>query len=160
VKLCSFFYRDKKRVYKLYLNKQNKIAKKKFSSVPFGSRIVFVPHCMRNSEACVAIENDSYYVCRECCGCKISKISKLIKKLKYRSLYIVKGSSVVGKIIKEKEPKAIIGIACFFEGNQVFKKILKKKDIATQFVPLMKDGCSGTDIDMKKMEDILYLTTD
>ncbi|OEG71300.1 hypothetical protein ATZ36_15410 [Candidatus Endomicrobiellum trichonymphae] len=109
---------------------------------------------MRNTVVCAAIEKDRCYICTECGGCKISDITKLIRKLNYRDLYIVKGGRAIEKIIREQKPEAIVGIACFFEGNQAFK-MLKDENVAVQFVPLTKDGCATTDTDLTEVEKVL-----
>jgi hypothetical protein len=109
---------------------------------------------MRNTEVCTAIEKGRCYICAECGGCKISDITRLIKKLNYRDLYIVKGGRAIEKIIKEQKPEAIVGIACFFEGNQAFK-MLKDENVTVQFVPLTKTGCATTDTDLTEVERVL-----
>jgi hypothetical protein len=141
-------------ICRLFIDNKNKLQARKFASVPFSERIVFAPHCLRNISICTAIEKDSYYSCAECDGCKISKISKFIKKLNYKALYVVKGGRAIEKIIKENDSKAVVGIACFLEGSQAFK-MLKDKDIAIQFIPLTKDGCSSTDTNLKEVEKVL-----
>jgi len=156
MRLCEFSHKSKEHAYKTFTNKQNRLQEKKFASTPFNSRLVFVPHCMRNTLVCAAKEKESYYTCSECCGCKINAISKLVKNLNYQTLYILKGGRAIEKIIKEQKPKAVIGVACFLEGYQAFK-ILKDKNIAVQFVPLKKDGCANTDIDINEVEKALVI---
>ncbi|MDR1401320.1 MAG: DUF116 domain-containing protein [Endomicrobium sp.] len=151
---CKPSRKNKDLTYKTFTDKQNKLQEKRFASIPFDKRLVFVPHCMRNTTFCAAEEKGSYYVCSECSGCEINKISKLVKKLNYQTLCILKGSRTIEKIIKEQKPKAIVGIACFFEGYQAFKT-LEDKDVAVQFVPLKKDGCVNTNVDIWKAEEIL-----
>ncbi len=154
MKLYKFLQKNKEQTYKIFTYKQNKLHLNKFASVPFNKRIAFVPHCMRNTVVCAAIEKDRCYICTECGGCKISDITKLIRKLNYRDLYIVKGGRAIEKIIREQKPEAIVGIACFFEGNQAFK-MLKDENVAVQFVPLTKDGCATTDTDLTEVEKVL-----
>jgi hypothetical protein len=153
---CGFYQKNKEQVYRVFTYKQNKLQAKKFAATPNSERIVFAPHCMRNIGVCVAIEKESYYVCMRCGGCKMYKISEFVRKSNYKGLYVVKGGRTITKIIKEQKPKAIVGIACFFEGNQVFK-MLKNEDIAIQFVPLIKDGCSATDTDLTEVARVLNL---
>jgi hypothetical protein len=156
MKLYKLPRENKKFSYKVFTHKQNKLYAKKFAITPFCKRVVFVPHCMRNTKVCTATEKDGYYICAKCNGCKISRISKLVKDLNYKALYIVKGGRIIEKIIEEQKPEAILGLACFFEGYQAFK-MLEEKHLAAQFVPLTKDGCSFTDIDLAEVENILEL---
>jgi hypothetical protein len=154
MRLCKFSQKSEEQICKFFTYKQNKLHANKFASVPFNKRIVFIPHCMRNTAVCVAVEKDRCYICTECGSCKISDITKLARKLNYRDLYIVKGSKMIEKIIKERKPEAIVGIACFFEGSQAFK-MLKSENVTVQFVPLTKDGCDTTDIDLTEVEKVL-----
>ncbi|GHT36975.1 hypothetical protein AGMMS49593_03040 [Endomicrobiia bacterium] len=143
---------------KAFTCKRNKLQTKKFAAVPFNKRVVFVPHCMRNIAVCTAVEKNSCYICVECGGCKISEISKLVKELNYQALYVVKGGRAIQHIIKEQATKAIVGIACFFEGAQAFK-ILEKENVVVQFVALTKDGCVATDTDLIETARILKYNT-
>ncbi|MDR3330744.1 MAG: DUF116 domain-containing protein [Endomicrobium sp.] len=157
MKLCKFSQRNEEEIHKIFTNRQNKIYAKKFASTQFNKRIVFVPHCMRNINACIAIEKDGYYICVECGKCKIGDISGLMRELHYSALYIAKGGRSVEKIIKDQKPEAVVGIACFFEGDQAFRT-LKEKRIVMQFVPLTKDGCTATDINLKEAVKVLRCT--
>jgi hypothetical protein len=150
---CNLFPKNK-RTYNNFIIKHNKIKAKKFSFVPVKNRIVFVPHCMRNVNNCTAVEKRGYYVCSECFNCKISKISILVKELNYKSLYILKGGSIINEIVNEQKPEGIVGIACLFEGYNAFK-MLKNTNIAVQFVPLLKSGCFNTDVNFVELEKIL-----
>lgn len=156
MRLCTITKKTKEQRYVDFTTKQNKLQEKKFASIPTRKRIVFAPHCMMHISVCKATEKDSYYICNECGKCKIAEISKLIKKLHYMALYIVKGGSTINKIIKEHKPEAIIGIACSFEGNQAFR-MLKDENLAVQFIPLTKDGCSATDTNLIGVERVLRL---
>ncbi|MDR2676749.1 MAG: DUF116 domain-containing protein [Endomicrobium sp.] len=154
MKLCKSISRNKNNAYKIFISKQNELQAKKFARVPFNKRIVVVPHCMRNTLTCIAIENKGYCTCKECGGCKIGEISKLTKKLNYSALYVLKGGRIIENIIREQKPQAVVGIACFFEGKQGFK-LLRNKNLTVQFIPLSKDGCTATDIDLQEVKIIL-----
>ncbi|MDR1720917.1 MAG: DUF116 domain-containing protein [Endomicrobium sp.] len=154
MRLCSFSQKNKEHAYKTFTNKQNRLQEEKFASIPFNNRLVFVPHCIRNTKLCAAEEKEGYYTCSECRGCKINEISRLAKELNYKTLYVLKGGRAIEKIIKEQKPKAVIGVACFFEGYQAFN-ILKDKNVAVQFTSLKKDGCANTDVDIEEVEKAL-----
>ncbi|MCA6070887.1 MAG: DUF116 domain-containing protein [Endomicrobium sp.] len=154
MRLCRLQKKSEEHARKIFTFKQNSFQVKKFASVPFNQRVVFTPHCMRNVVVCTAVEKDSYYICKECGSCKINDISKLVNSLDYKALYVVKGGRAIGKIIKEQKPKAIVGIACFFEGDQAFK-MLKEENVAVQFVPLTKDGCAATDTNLTEVAKVL-----
>jgi hypothetical protein len=157
MKVCKIRAKNSAHAYKTFTDKENKFQSEKFALVPFNKRIVFAPHCMRNVSVCVAVDKGGYYICAQCGGCKINLISKLGKQLNYKALYVAKGGRAIGKILKEEHPEAVVGIACFFEGDQAFK-LLKDMQIAVQFVPLTKDGCAATDTDLAEVERVLKQT--
>lgn len=128
-----------------------------FAAVAFSERIVFVPHCMRSVGGCAAAEKGSYYLCAECGKCKIAAISRKCRELGYQGLYILKGGRTVEKLIGEVRPKAVVGVACFYEGVQGIEQAEKGK-LAVQFVPLTKDGCADTDVNLDEVFAVLTLT--
>ena len=64
------------------------------------------------------------------------------------SLYIVPGSSFVKKIVKENNFKAVIGVACHEDLNQMMMLL---SDYCPQGVLLSKTGCFETKVDIKKV---------
>ena len=154
MKPCKNLKKSKEQIHKSFTDKQNKLNQKKFAEIPFNKRMVFAPHCMRNTAVCAAEEKEGYYVCKECGGCKIGEISGLVKKYGYAALYILKGGRAIVKIIEEQKPLAIVGISCYFEGDQAFR-ILDESGVIIQFVPLAKDGCASTDVDLAETERTL-----
>ncbi len=125
-----------------------------FASVPFNQRVVFVPHCMRNSEKCKAKEAGSYYLCAECNQCKVADISRKTRELGYQGLYLLKGGRTIEKIFSEAKPRAVVGIACFYEGKQGIEEA-EKNGAAVQCVPLTRDGCANTDVDIEDVLSVL-----
>ncbi|MDR0822649.1 MAG: DUF116 domain-containing protein [Endomicrobium sp.] len=154
--LCKVFKKSKEQAHRVFTQKQNKTFLRKFSKTPFNERVIFVPHCMRKTSLCKAKEQDSYYICANCGQCKIGEINKLAKQFGYKALYILKGGRAITKIIESDKPKAVLGVACFYEGDLAFK-LLKDYDLAVQFVNLTRDGCADTDADLSAVSDILKM---
>ena len=138
---------------KIVLKKNAKMATA-FAAVPFAERVVFVPHCMRSAAACAAQEMGSYYICKECGACKIGAINKKSRDLGYKAAYVLKGGRTIEKLVAETRPKAVIGVACYFEGVQGME-LAKKDNLIVQFVPLTKDGCADTDVDLDEVFSML-----
>jgi hypothetical protein len=154
MKICKKVKKSRQEQYKAFVDKQNKAQSAAFVKVPFKNRLIFTPHCMRNSSVCAAEEKDFYFVCRDCGGCTIFKIKRLAQELGYGGVYILKGGRAILKIVNEQKPRAIVGISCYFEGEQGFK-VMKETDIIVQYIPLTRDGCNDTDADMAETEKIL-----
>jgi hypothetical protein len=152
--LCFLPKKSQDQAGKSFINKQNTKMKAGFTRVPFSERVIFVPHCLRNSKKCKAKDEGSYYICLECGACKIGPISKKAKELGYKGLFILKGGKAVNKLFSEHKPKAALAVACLFEGVQGMKEA-KKHKIPVQFVPLTKDGCVDTDTDLNDVSKAL-----
>jgi uncharacterized protein len=150
MKLCIFPQKSDEEKNKALTAKKNRQMAEAFSSIPCSERIVLVPHCMRNNKLCKAKEMGSYYICVECGACKIGNISKKSKELKYKALYILKGGKAVKKLVEELKPKAALGIACHFEGVLGMQES-EKHGLVVQFVPLTKDGCVDTDVNLEEV---------
>ncbi len=129
-----------------------------FHSVPFSKRIILLPHCLRNSRKCRAKDTGYRYVCVKCGACPISAIMKEAESLGYRDVYILKGGRAIRDIVKNGLPEAILGIACDFEGKAGVRECAKA-GIPVCFVPLARDGCSNTEVDMKALMREMGKTT-
>ena len=145
--------------YKAVTEKNNKSMLKKFTLTPFGQRIIFAPHCMRCVPGCRATDHNTYYICNECKKCKIDDVSSLARRLGYKAVYIAKGGSAIKGIVERDKPQAVLGIACYFEGAQA-AELVNNSHIAVNFVPLSKDGCNATDVDITEVEKIMNLHKD
>jgi hypothetical protein len=144
----------KQKSYEFLTGKKNRQHARDFAGTPYAQRVIFVPQCMRNIEKCRAKEEGGYYICAECGFCKIAPISKKAKELGYKALFILKGGRIIEKIMKDLKPRAVLGIACFYEGAEGMK-ICEKNSVIVQFVPLTKDGCVATDVNLDEVLKIL-----
>ena len=156
MKLCTKTKESKQKKYAAYAAAQNKAQSKAFAKTEFKDRIIFAPHCMRNTAVCKAKEEDFYYVCKDCGACTLFKIKQAALQLGYGDFYIIKGGRAILKVVKEKNPKAIVGISCYFEGEQGFK-IMKETYVVVQFIPLTRDGCHDTDASIEEIEKLLKI---
>ncbi len=135
---------------------RNSVYESEFRKVPFNERILFLPHCARNSKKCKAISNGEGFVCKECGACDICKAKKIAEDLGYKKVFIVPGGSMVRKIMQKYKPTASVGVCCFDEAIMAFD-ILKQTKIIPQVVLLQKDGCKDTIINMPLLEEKLKL---
>jgi len=150
MKLCAFPKKTDEEKNKILTARKNSRSAAAFDAIPYADRIVFVPHCMRNLQKCKAKEMGSYYVCAECGACKIVEISKRSGELGYKALYILKGGKAVKKLTEELKPRAVLGVACYFEGVMGMEES-EKHGLVAQFTPLLKDGCVDTDVDLAEV---------
>jgi hypothetical protein len=118
-----------------------------FAKVPYAERMVFIPHCMRVVGTCRAEEKASEYVCARCGACPAAGIIGMAESLGYAGVKMLKGGSAVMKLLDELKPKAVLGVACGFEGALGIMEC-ERRGVVVQSVPLSRDGCADTHVDL------------
>ncbi len=140
-----------------FAEKKNREHARAFAAVPFAERIVFVPQCMRATGRCRAEEKGAEYICTRCGGCSVAPIARRAMELGYMGLKILKGGSAVARHVEKMKPRAVLGLACQYEGALgIFE--CERLGVAVQFVPLLRDGCADTDVELEKVFAVLELT--
>jgi hypothetical protein len=113
------------------------------------NRIVLIPHCLRNTEKCIAPIDEEGYHCKKCGACIIADITQAAEDRGIK-WYMVGGGSHAIKIVKNARPRAVLGIACFDDAKLAVGKI-GEYGIPTQAVLLSKAGCVNTEVDIEKV---------
>ncbi len=117
-------------------------------------KILVGPQCMRHPECKARCDPRIGYICMGCGRCVYARLKKECEKRGYE-LFIVPGDSFVRKIVNLHRPKAAIGIACFGELNESMHSL--SKNIPVQGVPLLRDGCFKTIVDVKEVTEKMKL---
>lgn len=121
-------------------NKSNEYG---FKSTPYNKRILFLPHCLRNSKECKAPYTEDGLQCKKCGKCEIATLRKIAEDLGYQGVFVCPGGSMVQKLIKKYKPGATLGVCCYHEANLAFDS-LKGTGIHAQVALLLQDGCKDT----------------
>lgn len=116
--------------FKNEVERINNRNKQQFEKVPVSDRLLFISHCIVKDQ--------------------MKKIRTLAERLGYK-FYKVGGGSIVLKKIREEQPGAVVGVACYREIEMAVKEI----DIPLQAVMLESDGCRETTVNLKEVENIL-----
>ena len=141
---------------KEFAARKNEALSEAFAKVPFEKRILLLPQCLRSSAGCLAVEKGVAYECASCGACRIADIIVEAEKLSYMGVYILKGGRAVAQLIKDLKPEAIAGVACSYEGIIGILECERQK-LPVQFIPLTKDGCVDTEVDMESIRGLLAL---
>jgi geranylgeranyl pyrophosphate synthase len=115
------------------------------AAVPLHRRLLLLPRCLRNDEACVAECNELGLLCRDCGACPLSDLRSEASRKGYRVL-IAEGSPAVMKIILGGHVDALLGVACLDVLEKTLDKILLA-GIPCMAVPLLTNGCRNTSAD-------------
>ncbi len=132
-------------LYPAITSRKNKKYALAFSRSEFHVRLVLVSQCLRSTEKCEAEQRGALYVCKGCGACKIAAIIERAEELGYMGVKILKGGSAVTRILEELKPRAVLGVACSFEGALGMLEC-ERLGVTVQFVSLLRDGCADTDV--------------
>ena len=139
-----------------HIELRNTVYEPSFKKIPYGDRVLFLPHCSRNLKVCKATSNEEGIECKHCGGCGIDKAKKMAEALGYKKVFVVPGGSMVKKLLIKYEPKASVGVCCFDEAQLAFD-MLKGTGIIPQVAMLLKDGCKDTMINLPLLEEKLTM---
>jgi hypothetical protein len=164
----NFIHKDIENVYgcdddefEMHLKTINELIEKNFEAfinVPYANRALFLPHCMCQSDVCLAKNTDRGYICQECGSCGINEIKDEAEKLGYTT-YTVGGGGIIHKILKNTHHKAIMGVACPFELAAGLEKV-SAAGLPALGILLASDGCLNTKADMDKVFSALRLNVE
>jgi len=137
-------------------NIKNNIHKEGFLKT--NKRVLFLPHCCRKymDSRCKADfdQESASYLCRHCSDdCQVHNATILAKKENY-DVYVLPGGSCVKKIFQKNSYNGVVGVACTEEIG-LATRILEQFNIATQNIPLIKNGCSGTQFNFETLKRII-----
>jgi geranylgeranyl pyrophosphate synthase len=115
------------------------------AAVPYHRRLLLLPRCLRNEEACSAECDELGLLCRDCGACCLTDLRSEARRKGYHVL-IAEGSPTVMKIILGGHVDALLGVACLDVLERTLDKILLA-GIPCMAVPLLTNGCRNTSAD-------------
>lgn len=121
---------------------------------PYSERLVLLPQCLRSTAHCQAEERNSEYVCQRCGACKVADIIAHAERLGYAGMRILKGGSAVMGVITQTEPKALLAVCCPIEAVMGVL-VCERAGVPAFCVPLLRAGCSDTDVDLDDVKSAL-----
>jgi hypothetical protein len=139
-----------------HIELRNKMNEYGFKRTPYNERILFLPHCMRNSRECKAEYNEEGLQCKKCGKCDIAKLVDIAEEFGYAHVFIAPGGSMVQKLIKKYKPKATVGVCCYQEANLAFDQ-LRGTGIHAQVALLLQDGCKDTKANVAEAREKMEL---
>ena len=144
--IANFLKLDEYLIDDIAIRVRDELNKEKFKSVPAEKTLIFLPHCLRHRDCPATLQKEGLN-CTECGLCSIGVIKKKTEPMGYK-LYIVPGSSFVKKIVMENKFKAVLGVACHEDLNQMMMLL---SDFCPQGALLEKTGCFETKVNIKKV---------
>lgn len=121
-------------------------------------KFLFLPQCLRGLDCVAILSPKDGIICKKCGACPIPQIVQCAYSLGYRKVYIAPGSSFVKRILKEEKPKAIFAVACLYELS-LGGLLVSHFKIIGRTVPLLRDGCVCTEVDVDRVINEMKATT-
>jgi hypothetical protein len=128
---------------------RNNLSFKKFAKIKPKDRILIVPQCLRHAKCPARLDSMTGIACKECGLCILKDLKAEAERLGY-GFYIVPGGRFVQRIVKAVRPKAALGVACTKDLNLAMHELANCKTIV-QGVPLVKDGCVQTQVNVEEL---------
>jgi geranylgeranyl diphosphate synthase type II len=129
---------------------------------PFSERVLLLPHCLRRAESCKATYDARGLQCARCReDCAVNLLTARAAELGYRGSCVAPGGRLAVNFIKEVKPAAVLAVACakeLMDGVEGVQKQAENEGMeapAIVVVPLLKDGCVNTEVDVRKALDLL-----
>lgn len=125
----------------------------KLAKVPAAERVLLLPHCLRQSNSCKGKYDKLGLHCQECNpDCAVNRLCSAAISRGYRGVCVAPGGRLAVTYIESTRPKAIVAIACAKELEEGVQNVRGLKGRAMKpvivIVPLLKDGCVDTEVDV------------
>jgi geranylgeranyl pyrophosphate synthase len=124
-----------------------------FTRVPYHERLLLLPHCLRDDEACQGILAQGILECRHCGRCGISDLVQAARRLGYSVLVSEDASSVL-ETLMATGARSVLGVSCLKTLWKVFPWVAQF-GLYGQAIPLLRDGCKNTAVDAGRVRRVL-----
>ncbi len=128
------------------------------AAIPYEKRLLLLPKCLRDDKGCPASFDDIGLLCQNCGRCVIGDLKSQAEQLGYAVL-VAEGSPVVMSLIEAGRIEAVIGASCLSVLERVFP-YMEAGAVPGIAIPLLRDGCVNTSIDLEWLWEAIYQTTE
>lgn len=136
----------------------NEMWRSTVAGTPFDRRILLLPQCMKSSTGCRAEMDALGLLCVECGKCSIGEIQRDAEKLGYQ-VVVAEGSTIVAALLANGEADAVVGVSCLQALEKSFRPLMAHA-VPGIGVPLLKNGCADTTVDMEWIREVLAMRDD
>ena len=123
----------------------NEVWRSTVASIPYERRILLLPQCLRHPTDCPADMDELGLMCHECGRCAIGELQREAEGLGYVVL-VAEGTTVVTRLLESGKVDAVVGVSCLHSLEKSFP-FMAADAIPGVALPLLGDGCSGTEVD-------------
>ncbi len=127
------------------------------AAVPFDHRLLLLPKCLRDDDACEGTFDEFGLLCAECGRCPIMDLKNEAEALGYVVL-IAEGTPPVISLLESGQIEAVVGVSCL-SGLESVYPLMEAAAIPGVAVPLLYDGCVNTSVDLDWVREGIHLNS-
>ena len=116
-------------------------------------RMLVLPQCMRAGDCPAKLHPIDGYLCERCGKCPLAELSRVAEERGFR-FFIVPGDRYAKRLAKQSAADAAIGVACPCELSGAMIAGMRM-GVAAMGVPLARDGCFETEVDVEQVKDAM-----
>lgn len=116
-------------------------------------RVLVGPQCLRAGECKAPLHPEEGYQCLRCGRCMFAELAQVASESGFR-LFIVPGDRFARRIGKRLKVDAAVAMACPTDLSQALV-VGMRMGVATVGVPLQRDGCFETDVDVELVKEAM-----
>jgi len=128
------------------------------AGIGFDRRLLLLPQCLRHPTECQGEIDELGLACARCGRCPIAGLQAEAERLGYAVL-VAEGSPVVMSLIESGQVRGVIGVSCISVLERVFP-YMEAGAVPGVAIPLLRDGCSETAVDLDWVRQAIRLTAD
>jgi len=136
----------------------NAIWEQTLAGVPFERRVLLLPQCLRDKRVCPAKLDEFGLLCELCGSCATGELQSMAEELGYVVL-VAEGTTVVTKLLESGQVDAVIGVSCLSALQRSFP-FTAAAAVPALAIPLVRDGCSSTELDLDWVHEALMLRSE
>ena len=112
-RICAIFGLREEDLTIFFIQLHNRMSEGDFARIDMKDRAIFLPHCLRSSKCPATLTLEGLF-CKHCGNCDLDNSIKELEEMGYK-VFIVPGSTFIGRMVKKYMPRAIIGVGCLRE---------------------------------------------
>jgi len=154
--VCRLMGLEDRELSIFFIRLHNRMSVNDFAKVAIKDRAIFLPHCLRSSK-CPATLTPEGLTCKHCGRCDLDHSINELEGMGYK-VFIVPGSTFIGRLVKKYLPRAIIGVGCLMEIKEGLE-FADRIGLVAIGVVNKTDGCLETLADWPELMTVASLRT-
>ncbi len=130
--------------------------------IPFDKRVLLIPHCLRPSKDCPGTMTKRGLDCTGCTRteCAVYQLRAAALEAGYAGVCVAPGGRMAVRFLAEHKPAGVVAVACQQELEEGVEAVSKMEwdgpPPPVAQVPLSKDGCVDTEVDVVLARSIIF----